>query len=218
MKWSQAKMQEYANRSRQPAPEFKVDDMVYLDKRNIKTTRPSHSLDAKNLGPFRISASYGSYAFQLDLPESMKDVHNVFYPWLLHLAAQDPLPGQALPPPGPVDIDPEGEEVWELKDIVDHRLNKARKDPITGKKGLLQYKATYVGYTDPPEWQPYHDFEGSEDAIDEYHERNKKRPLKHEKYRELRQFRDLFAMTLLCALSLDMGKGLPEGAVKRRRR
>jgi len=34
-------MADYANEDRLPAPEFKVGDIVYLDKRNIKLLRPN---------------------------------------------------------------------------------------------------------------------------------------------------------------------------------
>ncbi|KAI1553822.1 hypothetical protein PtrEW4_012320, partial [Pyrenophora tritici-repentis] len=48
MQWAQAKQAEYANEGRLPAPAFKVGDQVMLDTRNLRTKRPSASLDLKN--------------------------------------------------------------------------------------------------------------------------------------------------------------------------
>jgi hypothetical protein len=47
--WAQAKQKEYADRRRLPAPQFRIGDKVWLDARNLRTTRPSRSLDYKNL-------------------------------------------------------------------------------------------------------------------------------------------------------------------------
>ena len=54
LKWAQAKMADNADAHRQPAPEFRVGDMVMLDARFQDTKRTSKDLDYKNLGPFPI--------------------------------------------------------------------------------------------------------------------------------------------------------------------
>jgi len=53
-----------------PAPEFKVGDCVWLNRRNIETTRPSQKLDFRRLGPFEIIDVVGESkaAFELKLP------------------------------------------------------------------------------------------------------------------------------------------------------
>ena len=81
LKWSQALQAKFANNHRRPSPDFRVGDFVMLDARNIKTTRPSNSLDHKNLGPFEVlEAIDGNTAYRLKLPDSMKSVHPVFHP------------------------------------------------------------------------------------------------------------------------------------------
>ena len=43
-----------------PDPNLKAGDMVWLQPRNIHTTRPSRKLDWKKIGPFKIKAKIGS--------------------------------------------------------------------------------------------------------------------------------------------------------------
>ncbi|KAI0568052.1 Chromatin organization modifier (Chromo) domain protein, partial [Pyrenophora tritici-repentis] len=107
MQWAQAKQAEYANEGRLPAPAFKVGDQVMLDTRNLRTKRPSASLDLKNRGPFTIVRAINNTAYELDLPANMKRIHNVFHPWLLHLVDDNPLTGQTQDPEVPAEFDPE---------------------------------------------------------------------------------------------------------------
>ncbi len=65
LRWSKAIQSEQANRNRQPAPEFKIKDMVMLDARNIRTSRANKSLDHKNLGPFKIIRVIDNSAYEL---------------------------------------------------------------------------------------------------------------------------------------------------------
>ena len=99
LRWSQAIQNEQANRNLQPAPDFKIGDIVMWDTRNIRTSRANKSLDHKNLGPFRIIRVIDNSAYELKLPPSMSSIFLVFHLWLLHLDKSDPLPGQIIPSP-----------------------------------------------------------------------------------------------------------------------
>ncbi len=70
---------------------YKVGDMVFLNLRNITTSRLSEKLDNKILGPFKILAVIGA-VYRLELPLIMK-ILNVFAPDLLRLDPADPLEG-----------------------------------------------------------------------------------------------------------------------------
>ena len=64
---------------------------MFLDTRNIETTRPSKKLSNKNEGPFKVIKVVGSI-YKLKLLPTLK-VHPVFSSKLLSLAPNDPLPG-----------------------------------------------------------------------------------------------------------------------------
>ena len=117
--------------------------------------RPSRKLSNQNAGPFKIIEKIGN-SFKLELPPQMK-IHPVISPDKLRLAANDPLPGQAPPEPDPMRID--GEDEWEVQEIIDSKLHR----------GKLRYRAKWIGYDDDPTWYPHTDFEGSPHLLRKYH-------------------------------------------------
>src|SRR6202044_2395921 len=62
---------EYADRHRSESPPLSPGDEVWLDARNITTTRPCRKLDHKRLGPFKIVKQINDVAYKLDLPPHM---------------------------------------------------------------------------------------------------------------------------------------------------
>ena len=61
---------------------YKVGKWVFLNQKNIKTTRPCCKLNWKFIGPFQILEKYRKNAYRLDLPAQF-EFHNVFHV-LLH--------------------------------------------------------------------------------------------------------------------------------------
>ncbi|KAG9381480.1 CHROMO domain containing protein [Pyrenophora tritici-repentis] len=56
--------------------------------------------------------------------------------------------------------------------VVDCRIDKRRKDTLTNKKGMLQYKVKYTNSPDwnaSPAWQDYTDLWGAEEAVEDFH-------------------------------------------------
>jgi transposase InsO family protein len=141
---AQARYEEQANRHRRPARQYKPGELVWLDSRNIRTLRPQKKLDWKNLGPFKISKVLSPYAYQLELPDSMR-MHPVFHTNLLRPAANDRLPEQHQPQPPPIEV--EGIEEWEVEDIVDSRWDRRGR----GGRARLRYTVKWTGYPDPTE-------------------------------------------------------------------
>ena len=178
-----------------------------LDTRNLRTRRPSASLDLKNRSPFTIVRAINNTAYELDLPPQMKRIHNVFHPWLLHLVDDAPLPGQAQDPEVPAEFDPEVEDSTEytVEAIDDCRLNPKLKDPAArirkGKKnpGLLQYLVRWFNYPtgpDNPSWEPYMNLVDAADTVARYHRDHPHKPAMHRKFESLVGKQDMLVMRL----------------------
>ena len=144
MQYIQAKYIENSDAHRQPAPSFQPGDLVFLDTRNIQTTRPCRKLDNKNAGPFKIVQQVGTHAYELDLPGDMQLSTKVLHVSLLEPAQNDSLPGQIVPPPPPVVVC--DHEEWEVEKIVDSRMHYR----------TLQYHVMWRGYNDLI-WKPWYD-------------------------------------------------------------
>jgi len=158
---AQHRHSEQANKHRQPAPNFKEGDLVWLDARHIRTQRPSQKLDNRRLGPFKIVEPVGSHAYRVELPSSMR-LHNVFHVSRLSAAANNPYPGQVIPPPPPVNVD--GTDEYLVEAILDSKLVRRK----------LKYCVKWSGY-DSPTWEPAENLE-SVAALDLFHSRYPHKP------------------------------------------
>jgi hypothetical protein len=118
IQWAQAGQAEQANKERQPDPILRKGDKVWLQRKYIKTTRPSNKLDFKLMSPYSILEKIGSKAYKLDLPPSVK-IHPVFHISLLEptTTRNIPIPGHLQPPPPPIIIN--NKEEWEVEEITD---------------------------------------------------------------------------------------------------
>jgi hypothetical protein len=133
-------MKRFADTSRQDITPFAIGDLVYLSLRNVKTSRPSESLDYRRVGPFPVSKLVGSHAYQLKLPDSMK-IHDVFHVSLLTRFTTNTIEGRIPPTPLPVIIDSNEEYIVEsIKSVKVHR-------------GKLQFLVCWKGY-DADTWEP----------------------------------------------------------------
>ena len=107
MQEAQERYTKYYNAKRQDASNtFKVGDLVWLNRKNIDTTRPSLKLDHKLIGPFHIKAKVNELAFTLDLPPTM-DCHPTFGVSLLEKYKQGHRDQPQDPPPR-IEIDSQG--------------------------------------------------------------------------------------------------------------
>ncbi|KAG9386155.1 CHROMO domain containing protein [Pyrenophora tritici-repentis] len=80
--------------------------------------------------------------------------------------------------------------------VVDCRIDKRRKDTLTNKKGMLQYKVKYTNSPDwnaSPAWQDYTDLWGAEEAVEDFHRLYPDKPPPHELYRDLALYLNLVA-------------------------
>ena len=94
-------------------------------------------------------------------------IHPVFHIRLLEpVTSSTPIPGHIRPEPPPIDI--EGQEEWEVKEIVDSRHYRNQ----------LQYLVHWTGYHENT-WQPWFDLTHTSDLIQRFHIRNPQKPSPH---------------------------------------
>ena len=140
---AQQEQEEAANRTRQQAPQFRVGDKVWLDLRNVRTTRSSKKLDWKN-AKYTITEVIGSHSYRLSTPPG---IHNVFHSSLLRTASTDPLDSQKTDDTQPEPVIIGDQEEYEVEKILKDRVVRR------GRGSQKQYLVKWAGYAEPT-WEP----------------------------------------------------------------
>jgi hypothetical protein len=81
LKTSQSRQKSYADNRRRELM-FEVGDFVYLKfspMRGMKRFKVKGKLSPRYIGPFKILKRKGEVAYQLELPDSLSDMHDVFH-------------------------------------------------------------------------------------------------------------------------------------------
>jgi hypothetical protein len=154
-------MTRYYNQRQTLAPEYKPGDKVYLDGSDIQTNQPSQKLSHRYLGPFQIESRAGNSAYRLRLPASMKRLHPVFNVVKLLLARPDPVPGRRFPPPPPPEI-VDGEEEWEVEEILDSKMMNRKL------RYLVKWKDFGIEHNS---WEPWDNLHSPE-LVTDFHRRH----------------------------------------------
>ncbi len=160
------------NRKRQPTPTYRVGQKVWLSAVNIETKRKKSTIntETKNrdklehrfLGPYKVIEKISSHAYRLELPKTIKGIHNVFNVQLLEPYYPNTLPGRHQPPPPPVEVD--GEEEWEIEQILDSWLDRRYKEP-------RRYLVKWLGYEDTDEL-PASALENATDLLQQFNQQH----------------------------------------------
>jgi hypothetical protein len=140
---AQERQEVQANKKRTAAPQYKEGDWVFLNLRNVKTSRPSKKLDWLH-GKYQVLRQINSHSYLLDVPGK---IHPVFHVDLLRYAPNDPLPSQKTgdTQPGPILVD--GEEEWLVERILEERTINH------GRIVVKQAKVKWQDYAEPT-WEP----------------------------------------------------------------
>ena len=135
--------------------QFNVGEKVWVLAKNIQIKSSSPKLNNKRIGPFPIRKKLSDWAYEVELPETLK-IHPVFYIGLLSKAVEDEhRPFLERPPPEVV----EGEEEYEVEAIVDHKR----------EKGTWWYLVKWKGYgPESNTWEPRHNITHAEKILKAY--------------------------------------------------
>jgi len=156
----------FYDRKTKAPPEFKTGDLVWLNRRNIATLRPSQKLDHRRLGPFKVigPAGSGSLAYRLELPSSM-GIHPVFHVSLLERCRTNTIPGRIVPAPPPIEV--QGQTEWIVEEILDSKISRRK----------LFYFVDWHGFgPDERTWEPPDHLANTPEKIAEFHRRYPQRP------------------------------------------
>ncbi len=117
---------------------YKIDDMMFLNSRNIMIARSSKKLNNKMLESFKILTEI-EHAYELKLSSTMK-IHSEFILNLLRLNSKDLLKEQRNESSDSIVIDDEDE--WKVKNILNFRHYRRR----------LQYRVNWKDYDVDLHW------------------------------------------------------------------
>jgi len=141
-------------KNRLSAPTLREGDKVFLQRANLRTTRPSRKLDHVKVGPFKIKRKISEVNYELDLPKTMR-IHPVF-----HVALLEPAPESA-----PLDRSTATEDKeYEVEKILDYQEIK----------GKPHYLVKWQDYTDAENtWEPKRNLmKNCSDLLREFHRQN----------------------------------------------
>jgi Chromo (CHRromatin Organisation MOdifier) domain len=146
--------------------EFQTGDLVWLNASHITTSRPSKKLDWKQLGPFKVIKRIGLQAYKLELPITMRHIHDVFHVSLLEPYKSTSVPPHGLPPPLPPLYIKDDHDYFEIEAILD-----SQRDGRTTK-----YLIKWKGYPDSDNsWEPLTNIPARA-LVKEFHRRNPSKP------------------------------------------
>jgi hypothetical protein len=119
-RWKQALDRTKRNYNKKRAQiEFKINDKVFLNARNIISIKSFKKLNYKYYDLYTINESINKISYKLNLSSIMKNIHDVFHVFLLEFTNEKNDETSLF-------IWIEDEEQWKIKKIVDKRIRKNR--------------------------------------------------------------------------------------------
>ncbi|EHS64673.1 uncharacterized protein PGTG_21023 [Puccinia graminis f. sp. tritici CRL 75-36-700-3] len=132
---AQQSMKAQFNKGVKETPNWNIGEEVWLNSRNILTTRPIPKLDHQWLGPFQISKKISQSAYKLNLPLFMQGVHPVFHVSVLPKNNSDTIAGRRHPSPELVQVN--NEEEREVEGVMVCRKRGKKVEYLVSWKGFI---------------------------------------------------------------------------------
>ena len=167
---AQEQQSKYFNQHVQESPQYQPDQLVWLLRRNIKTTRPSNKLDHRRLGPFPIERRLGPLTYQLRLPSYLSRLHPVFHVSLLE-PYSDPSEFHPHASPEPFDVVSDS-PVPIIHSILDFRKIGHRYEYFVHFLNLPDSEDSWIPLSDIPT--------SSNELITRFHRRHSRAPRPHQ--------------------------------------
>ena len=122
MVFVRASYKHYANVHKQNAPNYVLNDEMWLDTRNMQTKRPNKKPFDKFDGPFFITKIINPHVYKFKLFHNWT-IHSVFHTNFLKPKSDDFLPGQLTTFPFSVFIiDDKNQNTWEMTKILNFKM------------------------------------------------------------------------------------------------
>jgi hypothetical protein len=99
--------------------EFKINDKIFLNARNIISIKSFKKLNYKYYDSYTVNESINKISYKLNLSSIMKNIHDVFHVSLLTFANDKNDETSSL-------IWVENEKQWEIEKIVDRRVKNSK--------------------------------------------------------------------------------------------
>ncbi|SJK98309.1 uncharacterized protein ARMOST_01574 [Armillaria ostoyae] len=161
------RMKAQYDKHKRPAQEYHAGDKVWLDATNLHLPRPKKKLDDKRVRPFLILEKTGASAYKLKLPPHWK-IHPRFNEKLLSPFVPPSFPNQEQPPSLPPDLI-DGEEEWEIEEILDSKPRKVRAKRGQPSTTVIDYFIKWVGHTrEHNSWVTASEMGNAQEAIADY--------------------------------------------------
>eukprot|EP00878_Enallax_costatus_P031779 GHUV01034818.1.p1 GENE.GHUV01034818.1~~GHUV01034818.1.p1 ORF type:complete len:142 (+),score=8.35 GHUV01034818.1:33-428(+) len=129
-------MKHYADKKRNPDPEFAVGQEILLNTKNIPLKHPgSRKLLPRWVGPFEVLKRVSAVAYKLQLPDTMSRIHPVFHTSLLKPYSKD----AAYQPPPPVLLE-DGSLEYEVEALLDYRERKLPNSTRVAPEYLVKWQ------------------------------------------------------------------------------
>ena len=157
----------YAHRKRLPSPVYPEGRLVWLLRRNIRTTRPSLKLDHRRLGPYRVIRRVGEHAYHLALPDYLSHLHPVFHVSLLE-PYDDPSEFHIHASPEPVTL---ADSANTIQSILDCRRVGRRFEYLVHHQDTPSSEDSWIPLYDIPTM--------CNELLDHFHRRHPRAPRPH---------------------------------------